>query len=249
MASSHSQELIPSQRNSGAQTLHKERLAGFDLARAFAYFGMVIVNFRMAMVSPSVSHTEPVSPVMNFLEGKAAALFVILAGVGLSLLAGRASGGETESATRISLLKRALLLFLLGTLWTPLWPGDILRNYGVFLSVGAFFLGSSWKILAPMSLLPAVIFCGLFLTLDFNAGWNWLDISYTDFWTLPGFFRSLFFQRFQSRFSLDRLYLLRHVAGRMELEGCDVSQAHRRCRTSALCTDGDHFSQISCDFI
>ena len=38
----------------------------------------------------------------------------------------------------------------------------------------------------------------LFLTLlfDYEKGWNWENLTYTDFFTLPGFFRNLFFNGF-----------------------------------------------------
>ena len=76
-----------------------QRVSGFDLARALAIFGMVIVNFKIAM------NAETGSPLlMNFVklfEGRASALFVILAGIGVTFLTNKVRG----STDKILILK------------------------------------------------------------------------------------------------------------------------------------------------
>jgi uncharacterized membrane protein len=61
------------------------RIIGYDVARALAIFGMVVVNFKVVMAA---SEADPgwLASLVGLLEGRAAATFVILAGVGLSLL-------------------------------------------------------------------------------------------------------------------------------------------------------------------
>lgn len=55
------------------------RLHGLDIARFLAFCGMVLVNFRIAaQVTPG---TDAISLFTNSLEGRAAALFVVLAGL------------------------------------------------------------------------------------------------------------------------------------------------------------------------
>jgi len=198
MASADSQSSISIQ--SSADAVQQSRIPGFDLARALAYFGMVFVNFRMGMVSPGVVRPDFASPFLDFLEGKAAATFVTLAGVGLALLGARNHTQIQLLKARRSLRKRALCLFLFGSLWATFWPGDILRNYGVLILLGTYFLKSSRNALIAASLSSIAAFCLLFLLLDFNAGWNWNEITYTDFWTVRGFFRSLFFNGFNPVF-------------------------------------------------
>jgi uncharacterized protein len=66
----------------------KQRVTGFDLARALAIFGMVIVNFKIAMNAETGNLL-----LMSFaglFEGRASALFVILAGVGVTFLTNKA---------------------------------------------------------------------------------------------------------------------------------------------------------------
>ena len=106
----------------------KQRITGFDLARALAIFGMVIVNFKIAM------NVETGSPLLmsfaKLFEGRASALFVILAGVGVTFLTNKARKSTDHSfvlKSRISLIKRGLLLVVIGLMYTPIWEADILH--------------------------------------------------------------------------------------------------------------------------
>ena len=118
------------------------RIEGFDLARALAFLGMVFVNFRVVLA------TEEGSPrwltwLDTRLDGRASATFVILAGVGLSLLSRRARETGDRAAlagVRRTLFLRAAFLFVIGLLYWSIWPADILHYYGVFLAVGALLL-------------------------------------------------------------------------------------------------------------
>ena len=58
------------------------RLAGLDIARALAVFGMVVVNFKIVLGAAQAGPSWLVS-VTDLLDGRAAATFVLLAGVGL----------------------------------------------------------------------------------------------------------------------------------------------------------------------
>ena len=77
-------------------------------------------------------------------EGRASALFVILAGIGISLMT-RSSVARNEkikiSNSRKIIWKRALFLFILGLLlYVMEWTGDILHYYGVYLFVAALLI-------------------------------------------------------------------------------------------------------------
>lgn len=61
------------------------RLEGLDLARYLAFVGMVIVNFKIAMGAENEQGV--VGFLTSALEGRAAATFVVLAGIGLGLAA------------------------------------------------------------------------------------------------------------------------------------------------------------------
>jgi uncharacterized membrane protein len=98
----------------------KNRIIGYDIARALAVFGMVVVNFKIVMGAEKNGPAWLVG-IVGLLDGRAAATFVVLAGVGLSLLSqkGRVEKNRDRLAQdRRTLLKRALFLFILGLLYT-----------------------------------------------------------------------------------------------------------------------------------
>ena len=55
----------------------KQRLVGYDLARAIAIFGMVIVNFKIVMHAAEDTQAGWIK-LFNSIDGRASALFVIL---------------------------------------------------------------------------------------------------------------------------------------------------------------------------
>ena len=63
----------------------KRRIIGYDLARALAVFGMVVVNFKIVKGAEDNGPAWLVS-LVGLLSGRAAATFVVLAGIGISLL-------------------------------------------------------------------------------------------------------------------------------------------------------------------
>jgi len=178
------------------------RIQGYDLARALAIFGMVLVNFKIVM-GASDNGPDWLIWLEGLLEGRAAATFVILAGVGLSLISRRArleGDPENIARNRKTLLKRALFLFVVGLLYTPLWPADILHFYGIYIAIGAFLLTASDRKLCGWAISFSLIFLGLFLIFNYETDWDWNTLAYTDFWTFQGMIRHLFFNGFHPVF-------------------------------------------------
>lgn len=179
------------------------RLLGLDIARALAILGMIVVNFRIVMVADNVV-ADNLSPgwlatIPRLFEGRASATFVILAGVGLSLLSRRARESADATAIRDArsrILKRALFLFVVGLLYYPIYPGDILHFYGVYLALAALVFTVRDRHLWLITGLASVGFVVLLLTLDYEAGWNWQTLEYANAWTLHGFVRRIFFNGF-----------------------------------------------------
>ncbi len=195
------------------------RIIGYDLARALAVFGMVAVNFKIAM---GAGQGEPawLVKLMGVFEGRAAALFVVLAGVGLSLLSrtGRVQNDRARLARdRRALLKRALFLFAVGLLYTPIWPADILHFYGVYIALAAFLLaaptGRLWLIAGSL----AMAFCALLLAFDYERGWDWTTLSYKGFWTPAGMVRHLFFNGFHPVVPWMAFLVLGMILGRQDM--------------------------------
>ena len=60
-------------------------IAGYDLARAIAFLGMVFVNYKYLMEADQ--YGDPLLLwLTDWIDGRPAATFVILAGIGISLL-------------------------------------------------------------------------------------------------------------------------------------------------------------------
>jgi uncharacterized membrane protein YeiB len=190
-----------------------QRLVGLDMARGLAFLGMVVVNFKeaMAMSAKSPGWLDWLS---GLPEGRASSTFVLLAGVGISLLNGPRSQDITN---RGPLLRKALLLFIVGLLYFPLWPGDILHYYGVFFAIGALALGWTDRALVLGALGFVFSFVALISLFDYSAGWDWKSMEYHDFWTLPGFIRNLFFNGFHPLIPWAAFLLTGMFIGRKDL--------------------------------
>lgn len=201
-----------------------QRTTGYDLARAAAIFGMVIVNFKIVM---GAEHNGPdwLVSLVGLLNGRAAATFVVLAGVGLSLLSRKAhqlDDSDQLARDRLTLLKRALFLFVVGLLSTPLWPADILHFYGVYIAVGAFLLATPVRRLSAYSGALVLAFAIMVFTLDYEQGWDWQTLEYDGFWTPVGMVRHLFFNGFHPVVPWLAFLLVGMILGRFDMRKSDV---------------------------
>ncbi|MCP3993615.1 MAG: DUF418 domain-containing protein [bacterium] len=170
------------------------RIIGLDISRALAIVGMVVVNFNIVM-SSGVSEPGWLRFLAVSLEGRAAATFVVLAGIGASLGSRRAREGGSQrdkQRAQITLMKRAVFLFAIGWLFFPIWPADILHYYGIYLAGGSLLLFASTRALAWWGAVAAAMSLGFILFGDFFANWNIDDLSYRGLNTVSGFLRNLF---------------------------------------------------------
>ena len=193
-----------------------KRLLGLDLARSLALFGMVMVNIPVAFASQD---TGLAGLLCGAVAGRAAAVFVVLAGVGLSLMTRK---GRTDPVRarldRTLILRRAAFLGLWGLAWYPLWPADILHYYGVWMASAAwlFTLRSRhllWLSGAVTLAFPLLLFGGL----DYEWGWDWPTLTYTGFWTLRGFISNLLFNGLHPVFPWFAFFSFGMWLGRQEL--------------------------------
>ncbi len=196
----------------------KERITGFDFARALAIFGMVIVNFKIAMGANSGSAV--LLYVTGLLEGRASALFVVLAGVGLTFLTSKARlSGDSKliQKSRWLIVKRGILLVLLGLAYTPIWEADILHFYGFYFMVGAAVFTCRDKRLLQFGVLMMLLFPVLALFFNYEKGWNWETLAYIDFWTVNGMIRHIFFNGFHPVVPWSAFLILGMWLGRQDL--------------------------------
>lgn len=196
-----------------------KRVIGLDLARALAVFGMVIVNFKIVMGAAENGPGWLVS-LVGLLDGRAVATFVVLAGVGISLLSrsGRMSGDpELVRGNRNRLLRRAGFLFVVGALYTPIWPADILHFYGVYIGIAAFLLVTPTSRLWAYAGSLLLGFVVLLLVLDYERGWDWSTLSYSGLWSPSGAVRHMFFNGFHPVVPWLAFLLVGMILGRQDL--------------------------------
>jgi uncharacterized protein len=174
----------------------KQRILGFDFARGLAIIGMIFVNFKVVMTNQTSGWLYEI---MEVFSGKAAALFVVLAGVGMTLMYDSAKHKNDALKTKqvkVSLLKRAAFLFVIGLSYYFIWPADILHFYGLYLTIGVVLLGVHRRWLITLSLLLIVGYSLMFPLINYEKGWDWNTLEYIDFFTVRGFFRNLFINGF-----------------------------------------------------
>jgi peptidoglycan/LPS O-acetylase OafA/YrhL len=123
------------------------RLGGVDAARAVAVLGMVIIHF-----GPNPIPDTFFGNLYEVPHGRASVLFVLLAGVGVALLASGRSGNGPRWQVRGRLLFRAALLLPLGLWLQGLDHGVlvILQFYAVYFLLAALVLAlpDRWLLVA-----------------------------------------------------------------------------------------------------
>lgn len=196
-----------------------QRVEGFDLARGLAVFGMVLVNFKFVMGLEGVD-TGLLGQWAGLFDGRSAATFVTLAGIGVSLLSQKARESQDSSELsrcRSLLLKRALFLLGAGFLDSFLWIGDILHFYAAYLLIAALLLNATGRRLWGIATASIAVFVALFIFLDYEKGWDWEALTYAGFWMPRGVFRHLFFNGFHPVFPWIAFLLVGMWLGRRDL--------------------------------
>ena len=178
----------------------------------------MVVHFMLVMTDGMPAERWSDS-LLNLLDGRAAATFVILAGMGVTLMARKATNptGTTSQATIAAILRlRGLLLLAVGFLNLTIWEGDILRVYGVSLLIAPWLIWQSSRtvLLAAMGFVLA--FGVLFVAFDYGQNWDWAALKYHGLWTASGLWRNLFYDGFRSVFPWTGLLLLGVWLGRSD---------------------------------
>ncbi|AZA76213.1 DUF418 domain-containing protein [Chryseobacterium sp. G0186] len=193
----------------------KKRIIGFDLARAYAIFGMFIVNFNM--VFGNHDDPSPLGKILVLFSGHSSTVFVILAGMGVALMTNRIQEytSEDRKNLRHTILKRALFLFVFGILFYCWWPADILHLYGGYMSIGALLIFMDKKYYLIAATIAVILFHLLLLIIPFETGWNFTTLTYTDFWTVSGFLRNTFYNGWNPIFPWFAYFALGLYLGRL----------------------------------
>jgi len=180
------------------------RVNGLDIARAFAIFGMILENYVDTMV-PNYTDGNPAWLVwlLSQLEGHSAPVFVILAGISVSLMTQKAReiADFTQMAKyRRTILKRALFLFGAGFLHSLIWDPDILHFFAVYMLIALAFLTASSRMLIIAAIISILTFPFLYLFCNYGAGWNFTTLTYLDLWSPAGTLHHIFYNGFHPVF-------------------------------------------------
>jgi len=171
------------------------RIVGYDLARAGALFGMLLVNFSLLFGSGS-SVLNWLDWVIEIIRGRAAATFVVLAGAGLSLLTKSVylSKNRAEiNAKRSNLLKRSLFLLVIGLFNFFISPiSDILHFYAVYIALGACLLTVANSSLWLLTVITITCRPLIFIACGFVKSWGLNTVAHAGFWNLSGIFGHIF---------------------------------------------------------
>ena len=120
------------------------RRPGPDVVRAVALIGVVVMNYHGYLILRGAPRGDGwahdlFDPWSGPLSTRFAATFVLVAGVGVTLLTRSAIGDVERTRTmRWRLAKRGLLLYVFGLFFDEIWDGTILTYYG------AMFLLAAW---------------------------------------------------------------------------------------------------------
>ena len=196
----------------------KQRIIGIDVARALAIFGMIIVNFKVVFGENGLSWVKSFASVF---DGKAAATFVVLAGVGIALMTNSAVQQKDHAKLTVArnrIAKRALFLFLLGVSYMAIWPADILHFYGVYMAAIILLLSCKEKTILISGISIIVAYPILMTFFNYETGWNLETLDFHGFWTVKGFFRNLFFNGFHPVIPWAAFMLFGYWFGKQDLQ-------------------------------
>jgi uncharacterized protein len=194
----------------------KQRIIGFDLARAYAVFGMYIVNFNV--VFGDTKDASLFGQFLSLFSGNSSTAFVMLSGMGLALMSSRIHKYTPQDRNRLrnTVLKRAGFLFVLGLLLSLWWPADILHFYGGYMCIAAFLLFANKNYHLLVACTAILIFHLLVLVIPFETGWNFDTLFYKDFWTIQGFFRNMFYNGWNPIFPWLAYFMIGLYLGRLD---------------------------------
>lgn len=201
---------------------HMKRIEGLDFARALSLYGMFIVNFTVITGSED-NGSEWFAWFMNLFQGRASATFVLLAGIGISLMTRKARDNSSHSIIleqKITIWKRSLFLLMVGLLlYLAGWTGDILHYYGVYMFLASFFIVASKRVFLGFISLILLLAQILQIKLDYLKGWDPIQpfMEYQDFWTAEGFVRNLFFNGYHPIFPWVCFFLIGMIVGRLDI--------------------------------
>jgi uncharacterized protein len=199
----------------------KQRIIGFDLARAYAILGMFIVNFNT--VYGSFTDNSILGQFLSLFSGNSSSTFVILAGMGISLMTNRSAYSLAEkSKLKTIISRRSWFLFAIGLLLYTWWPADILHYYGGYMHLAILILFLPKKYYLQAAFIAIIIFHLLLFIIPYETGWNFNTLEYTNFWTVNGFIRNTLYNGWNAIFPWVAYFFAGMWLGRLDWSGFKI---------------------------
>lgn len=174
------------------------RIAGYDFARSLALFGLVVTSFSHN------AYQGDFYLLNTFTQGWVATTFLVLAGIGMSLLKQRdqsANPDHGSADSRRRLIKRAASLLVVGICCSLIWQTYFLCFYSICIAIGTLLLTAANRWLWSFAFIFVLIWAACVVwTFDYpDAIFNTFQDS--DPWTAEGIafrlntysFHSIFF--------------------------------------------------------
>lgn len=199
------------------------RIIGVDVARAVAIAGMALIHFGLVLSIADLDSTW-FGQFINRLSGRPATMFMILAGIGVALRMRGRDDVAVQTDVRASLVRRGVFFFVFGYMNLMLWPGDILRVYGIAYFLAACVLTVSNRLLIMAAAAVVAAFVGLMFVLEFETNWNFETLAYANLWTLSGGAMNLFFNGFRAVLPWVGLLFVGMLIGRLDLASGKVQR-------------------------
>jgi uncharacterized protein len=201
----------------------RQRIIGFDLARAYAILGMFVVNFTFSF--GSFAGKTFLHKFTLLFVGNSTSIFIICAGMGLALMTNRDTYEEDEKSNLKSIiLKRSWFLFFLGLLLYNWWPGDILHFYGGYMHIAAFLIFMPRQTYLWAGLFAIIFYILLQFLIPVTTSWDMASTKYADFWTPIGFLRNTFYNGWNSIFPWFAYFSIGMYIGRLNWQNKTIQR-------------------------
>lgn len=138
-----------------------QRIVDLDVVRAVALIGVALMNYQgyMLLTRDAPAGKSVVNHVFHPWEGplstRFAATFVVVAGMGVTLMTNRAlrRGPAAVTHQRWVLVRRGVLLYAFGAMFNWIWDGTILFYYGALFVIAAalFTLHTRWLVVIAVA--------------------------------------------------------------------------------------------------
>ena len=202
------------------------RIAGYDFARSLAVFGLIVTTFSRYVehAGYSLSHLIK-SRLHSLIQGDAITTFLVLGGVGISLLTQQVRVNNDTHAIRGSrkrLIKRAAALLVVGICCNLIWQGNFLGFYSICILIGALLLTVSNRWLWSLAFV-LVLISVVFIFFVYNY-FNYYEVILnqdvlqdTNPWTVEGVVFHLYHNGLYSIFSWTVFLLIGMWLGRQDV--------------------------------